>query len=194
MKKNLKIVICLAILLFSTACANGVQNNNNINDSIKFKQEYEALNNDSIVMSIDESNSIKYVDFDEVINILTTGTGVIYFGFPGCPWCRNMIPVLFDVADTNNIDTIYYYNPRDIRTSGEDDYQQLIKLLENYLEIDEDNNKRLYVPDVYFVRDGQIMGHHLSTVASQTDPFIPLTSEQKKELENIYQDLFDKIK
>lgn len=196
MKKLLKIIICIIILLVSTACGNNVdtENKDTAIDAIKFKQEYEALNDDSVVMNIEENNPIKYVEFEEVIDILTTGTGVIYFGFPGCPWCRNMIPVLFDVATINNIDTIYYYNPSNIRSNGDDNYKQLISILGDYLESDDEGNKILYVPDVYFVRDGQIVGHHLSTVTSQTNPYTPLTEEQTSELESIYQVLFDKIK
>ena len=189
MKKFLKISLCMVVLIISTACGN-----NNMTDAKKFKQDYEALNNNSVIMNIDENNPIKYVDFDDVIDILTTGTGVIYFGFPGCPWCRNIIPVLFDVANLNNIDTVYYFNPSNIRTNGDEDYKKLVNILDDYLIENSDGEKTLYVPDVYFVRDGEIVGHHLSTVDSQTDPYKPLTDEQTKELENIYQGLFDKIK
>lgn len=38
------------------------------------------------------------------------------------------------------------------------------------------------------------MGNHLSTVDSQTDPYTALNSEQRMELKNIYQELFNKIK
>lgn len=189
MKKILKISLCIIVLIISTACGN-----NNMTDAEKFKQEYEALNNKSVVMNIDENNPIKYVGFDEVINILTTDTGVIYFGFPGCPWCRNMIPVLFDVAKENNIDMIYYFNPSDIRSNGDEDYKRLVNILNDYLLENSDGEKTLYVPDVYFIKDGQIVGHHLSTIDSQTDPYIPMTEDQTKELQNIYQQLFDKIR
>ena len=189
MKKFLKISLCMVVLFISTACGN-----NNMTDAEKFKQEYEALNNNSVVMNINENNPIKYVNFDEVINMVTNGTGVIYFGFPGCPWCRNMIPVLFDVAADNNIDTVYYFNPSDVRANGDENYKKLVNILNDYLLENEDGEKTLYVPDVYFVKDGKIVGHHLSTVDSQTGPYTPLTNEQTKELENIYQDLFKKIK
>lgn len=189
MKKFLKITLYIIILLISTACGN-----NNVTDAEKFKYEYESLNNNSVAININEDNPIKYVNFEDLIEILTTGTGVIYFGFPGCPWCRNVIPVLFDVADFNNIDTIYYFNPKDIRTSGDEQYQKLINILDNYLLENEQGEKTLYVPDVYFVKNGKIVGNHLSTVDSQTDPYISLTEEQTKDLENIYQNLFKQLR
>ena len=189
MKKILKISLYMMILFISTACGN----NNTITDAEKFKQEYEALNNKSVVMNIDKNNPVKYIEFNEVIDLLTTGTGVIYFGFPGCPWCRNMIPVLFDVANENN-SLVYYFNPSDIRTNGDENYQKLVNILKDYLMENDNGEKTLYVPDVYFIRDGKIVGHHLSTVDSQTSPAIPLTDEQTEELKNIYQELFKKIK
>lgn len=192
MKKFLKISLCMMILFISTACGN---NNDVIDtDAKKFKQEYEALNNDTVVMNIDENNPIKYVNFDEVIDILSSGTGIIYFGFPGCPWCRNIIPVLFEMASTNNIDTIYYFNPSNIRSNNDENYKKLVNILSDYLMENDNGEKTLYVPDVYFIRNGEIVGHHLSTVDSQTSPYTPLTKEQGDELKNIYQELFNNIK
>lgn len=189
MKKILKLCLFIVLLISLTGC-----NEQNNNDALRFKEEYEALNNQSVVIEINENNPIKYLNFEEVIDLLNNGTGVIYFGFPGCPWCRNMLPVLFDVATNNNIDTVYYFNPSNIRKSDDENYQKLTSLLDNYLLENKEGKKTLYVPDVYFVKDGQIVGHHLSTVDSQTDPFVPLTEEQTKELAKIYQNLFEKIK
>ena len=42
-------------------------------------------------------------------------SGVIYFGFPECPWCRNAVSVLLDAASETGIDKIYYMNNRDDR-------------------------------------------------------------------------------
>lgn len=190
MKKFLSILSCLVLLVIITGCGN----NKNSDDALKFKKEYEELNSSSVKMDISENNPIKYATFDEIIDVLTKGTGVVYFGFPGCPWCRNVIPVLFEVAKENDVDTIYYFNPREIRTSGNDAYQQLTTILNDYLEENDEGVKTLYVPDVYFVKDGKIMGNHLSTVDSQSDPYTPLDEEQRAELKNIYQELFDKIK
>lgn len=192
-KKLLIYLIVFAALILGFVILsffNKEQNRTN-EDSLRFKNEYEALNG-SIPMTISENNPIKYLDFTETEQILTTGTGVIYFGFPSCPWCRNIIPVLFDTADKNNWDTIYYVNPRELK-SNEKNYNKLLEILSNYLR-ESDGKKVLYVPDVYFVKNGTIVGHHLSTVESQVDPTVSLTDEQVQELSNIYQSLFDKIK
>lgn len=163
-------------------------------DGEKFKAEYEALNNENVNINISKNNPIKYVTLDEVFDIIQNKTGVIYFGFPGCPWCRNMIPVLFEAAKNNNIDIIYYFNPRDIRKSDNEDYNKLKEILNEYLSEDENGQKVLYVPDVYFIKDGKIVGHHLGTVDSQEDPTISLTDEEKNELLDIFNELFEKIR
>lgn len=163
-------------------------------DGEKFKAEYEALNNENVNINISKNNPIKYVTLDEVFDIIQNKTGVIYFGFPGCPWCRNMIPVLFEVAKNNNIDTIYYFNPRNVKKSDNDEYNKLKEILNEYLFEDENGQKVLYVPDVYFIKDGKIVGHHLGTVDSQEDPTISLTEEEKNELLDIFNELFEKIR
>lgn len=163
-------------------------------DGEKFKAEYEALNNENVNINISKNNPIKYVTLDEVFDIIQNKTGVIYFGFPGCPWCRNMIPVLFEVAKNNNIDTIYYFNPRNVKKSDNDEYNKLKEILNEYLSEDENGQKVLYVPDVYFIKDGKIVGHHLGTVDSQEEPTISLTEEEKNELLDIFNELFEKIR
>ena len=163
-------------------------------DGEKFKAEYEALNNENININISKNNPIKYVTLDEVFDIIQNKTGVIYFGFPGCPWCRNMIPVLFEAAKNNNIDTIYYFNPRNVKKSDNDEYNKLKEILNEYLSEDENGQKVLYVPDIYFIKDGKIVGHHLGTVDSQEEPTISLTEEEKNELLDIFNELFEKIR
>lgn len=163
-------------------------------DGEKFKAEYEALNNENLNINISKNNPIKYVTLDEVFDIIQNKTGVIYFGFPGCPWCRNMIPVLFEAAKNNNIDTIYYFNPKNVKKSDNDEYNKLKEILNEYLSEDENGQKVLYVPDVYFIKDGKIVGHHLGTVDSQEDPTISLTEEEKNELLDIFNELFEKIR
>ena len=89
-----------------------------------------------------------------------------------------------DNNDNNNNDN----------NENNEDYNKLITILNEFLTENENGEKTLYVPDVYFVKDGKIVGNHLGTVDSQTNPMESLTEEQKQELLNIYNDLFNKIK
>ena len=68
-----------------------------------------------------------------------------------------------------------------------------IKLYILVIEFDNDGNKRLYVPDVYFIKDGKIVYHHLGSVDSYKDAFKGMNNKQLKELKNIYQEGIDLI-
>lgn len=187
------------------------------NDGIKFKNEYEKLNNkdtgynkEYLEMNIDKENPMIYVEFDELIDIIKNDTAIIYFGFPECPWCRNAVPVLLDAAKELGIEKIYYYNAVSIRDKksldedgniiieeeGTKEYKELVELLYDYLPVydglNNDEIKRLYLPTVLFVKNGKVLGLHTSTVESQKDPFTKLNDKQYEELKSIYFDYINK--
>ena len=215
MKKILLILCCFVFLL--TGCFKE-------NDAIKFKKEYESLNGEVsksgkkyLDVNIEKNNIIKYATIEEINDIIKTGTGVIYFGYPECPWCRNAIPCLLEAASNTALDKIYYlnlYDVRDILSVGEDGsivteveakegYTELLKnldsILDDYIIKDKDGNevntgeKRLYVPTVVFVLDGEIVDYYMDTVPTQTDPYVPLTEKEKNELINIYKEKIVKV-
>lgn len=193
-------------------------------DAIKFKNEYESLNgkkgygdNINPEVKIDKKNAVKYADADKIIDVLDNGTGIIYLGYPECPWCRNAVPVLLEAASELNVKDVYYINLKDERDTievmedgtlkttkeGTEGYKKLLKRLDAVLDeyVLEDLNgnevktgeKRIYVPLVLFVREGKIVGVHSDTVSSQTNPYVALTTDQKNELLDIYIDLIHKV-
>lgn len=193
-------------------------------DAIKFKNEYESLNgkkgygdNINPEVKIDKKNAVKYADADKIIDVLDNGTGIIYLGYPECPWCRNAVPVLLEAASELNVKDVYYINLKDERDTievmedgtlkttkeGTEGYKKLLKRLDAVLDeyVLEDLNgnevktgeKRIYVPLVLFVREGKIVGVHSDTVSSQTNPYAALTTDQKNELLDIYIDLIHKV-
>lgn len=200
-KKSLRIaaiifLILLAVVLFFIL-KDEPNKSNNINpiteDSRKFKEEYEKVNSNegAVKITIPNNAPVKYLSSDELFTKIENKENfVVYIGFPTCPWCRNIVNVLFDTANDNGT-TIYYINKRKLK---DEEYNKIYELLYDYLDTDKTGNKVLYVPDVYFFKDGSIVGHHLGSVASQTNPKVLLNSTQKKELKSIYQDLFNKIK
>lgn len=205
------ILIGLVIITMAIKSKDLIKNNNN--DSIKFKEEYESLNGKDngygdkyLSIEISEDNVIKYATFDEIVDLIDNSTGVIYFGFPECPWCRNAVPSLIEAADSTGLDTIYYFNAVDIRDQkvldangeivtkkeGTKEYKQLLKKLDKYLlpydGLKDDSIKRLYFPSVYFIKDGVVIGKHIDTVESHTDASKALNDKQKLELKTIYEE------
>ncbi len=221
MKKNKNIILILIFIIVVITCSLSfftIKNNRITNDEKKFKNEYESLNGKKSLstkknylnIKIPEKNGIKYASGEEIIKLLDEGTGVIYFGFPECPWCRNMIvPLLEEMqkAKTN----IYYYNAYSIRDNkeldndgkiitheqGTENYYKILELLGDnasvYEGLNDDSIKRLYFPTVVFVKNGKIVDIHVSTVESQKDPYIKLTKSQIKELKKIYQNGYKKL-
>ena len=212
MKKNVIILSVIVVIALVIAILFFLLNNKGMSDGERFKQEYEELNDSHLEVNIDSDNMIKYIGLEEAIDIIKNDTGVIYFGYPSCPWCRNAVPVLLDAASSTSLDTIYYvnaYNIRDVKeidddgnivTTNEGDrlYDDLLEVLDDILDpytITDDNGevidlgeKRLYVPMVLFVKNGEVVSYHLSTVDSQEDPSISLNDSQRDELYNIYLD------
>lgn len=181
----------------------------------KFEAEYEMLNGEKtengkkyLNINISKDNPIVYADYDKIFEILDN-TGVIYFGFPECPWCRNAVPVLLKAAKETNISKIYYMNnleDRDIKTlkdgkiitekEGTKNYKKLLKKLGEkasvYEGLNDENIKRLYFPTVVIVKNGKILDYIVGTVDSQEDPYIPLSKKEKKELKTKYKDAINK--
>lgn len=182
----------------------------------KFKKEYESLNGEKsesgktyLDVSISKSDKIVYADYDKVFEILD-GTGVIYFGFPQCPWCRNSVPILLDVIENSSIDKLYYlnnYTDRDTKVlkddkvvtekEGTSNYKKLLKKLGKrasvYDGLNDENIRRLYFPTVIVVKNGEITDYIEGTVESQTDPYKALTKKQKQELKNKYKKAINKL-
>lgn len=166
-------------------------------DNLRFKFSYEIYNDISysngkkIRTSIPSDNNVVYIKReDDLVKCLTTGNRVIYFGYSTCPWCRNIISPLLEVIKDNNIDKLYYVDVESIETTDE----KIKEILDGYLSLDSTGNKRLYVPDVYFIKDGNIVFHHIGTVDSYKNPYKGMSSEEKQQLKGIYQEGIDLIK
>ena len=192
MKKKIFIIgiISLIIILVGVICYN--------NDSIRFKISYEYINlveynnGKTIKVDIPLNNKIKYLENKEIIEFLENGTGIVYFGYNTCPWCRNIIEPLIEVANEEKINTIYYVNSKENLSNIKKD---LYEILDKYLRTDPDTlKKRLAVPDVYFIKDGKIMFHHIGSVDSYSNPYKEMNGKQKKELKEIYRNGIEAIK
>ena len=163
-------------------------------DNIKFKFSYEMVNTTEysngkrIKVNIPFDNRVKYLNTSEIVDLIKNGTGVLYLGYNTCPWCRNAVPVLIDAVIDNDINYLYYGDIHQIDTT------EIDELLVDYYREDDEGNKRLSVPDVYFIKDGEIIGHHIGTVESYRNPFNGMSDSEKEELKNIYSEFIKEIK
>lgn len=143
MKKKYLLIIPILLVLLLTGCKE------NKTDAERFAEEYSTMT---------EYNYYVYKDIDEIIKILEHGTGAVYLGFPECPWCKAYVPMLNEVADIGGLEKIYYYNILEARKNNTKEYQKIVSILDEYLQYDEEGNKRIFVPAVIFVSKGKIIG------------------------------------
>ena len=152
-KKNKKLYTVIGIVVLVLACSIGFYKvftsiENKETDAEKFASEY----------SIDNDNVFVYKTLEEINKILKNGTGIVYLGFPECPWCKGYVPYLNEVAKKAKLDKIYYFNILKDRKNNTDNYKKTVELLKDYLKYDDEGNKRIYVPAVIAVNKGKIVG------------------------------------
>lgn len=158
--------------------------NFNITDSERFYKEYNQ---------VDVDNVFKYVTAKEAIELFKEEQAVVFFGFKECKWCQSYAPILDEYAKENKIDTIYYCDIKEDRANNTEDYRQLVEMLGSYLKEDNNGNKRIYVPDVYFIKDGKIAGHNNDTSTQEGSDTEEYYKEYGDELKEKINDLFTKI-
>ncbi len=221
MKRKLFIVIVIILVIFISIFL--ILNRSKDNpDGLKFKEEYEKYNNietdDGYVyptVTIDKNNPMYYATGKEIIKLLKSGTGIIFFGSPTDPWSRNAINVLLDASSSTAIDKIYYMdltkkydfyevkNGQVINTrEASDDYLEMVKILDkhlnNYILNNDDdyidtNIKRIFMPFVIFVKEGKIISTREGTTASHINNGNGYIELQKGEINELYNYYVDKM-
>lgn len=147
-KKNVYIIFGIIAVLILIISLSFLFKKDKMSDAERFAKEYDFTVNNVFV----------YRNLDEINKILENGTGVVYLGFPECPWCKGYIPYLNEVAINEHLDKIYYFNILNDRKNNTSGYKKTVELLNDYLKYDNEGNKRIYVPAVIAVNNGKIVG------------------------------------
>jgi len=150
-KQNLLIIgliIIIILLIFTIVKAKEKEEVVEL-DNIKFAKEYTQVGEDNLYV---------YRTNEEIIKILENGSGVVLIGFPECPWCQRYAVYLNEVAKDLDYEKIYYYNVLEDRKNNTEEYKKIVSLLEEHLQYDEEGNKKIYVPAVIALNNGEIVG------------------------------------
>lgn len=153
--KNKKIILISSIvfiLLITLLVLFLVFKKNKINknideEKIKFAEEYKTT----------KDNVFTYRTIEEINKILKNGTGLVFLGFPECPWCRGYVPIINEVAKKEGLEKIYYFNIYEDRKNNTEEYQEMVKLLKEFLRYDDEGNERIYAPSLIAVKNGKIL-------------------------------------
>ena len=180
MKKKLLLIIPLVLTFILVGCTKEEKET----DAEKFAKEYTTVTDD---------NYFVYRNIDEIIKILEHGTGVVYLGFPECPWCQAYVKMLNEVADIEGLEKIYYYNIYEDRKNNTDSYQKIVNIIGEHLQYDDEGNKRIYVPAIIVVSEGQIIGFDDETAYDTKGFEKPEEYWTKQEVSDLKQKLTNEV-
>lgn len=153
MKKRVALIIVVILIVIGLIWLAVKLTPTKTPDNVKFSSEYTSLSTDNVFV---------YKSQEEIIKIIEHGTGVVFLGFPSCPWCQKYVTYLNEVAKENGIKEINYLNIKEDRANNTEAYKKIVSLisawLENANDYDKDGNLRIYVPAVIVVKNGEILG------------------------------------
>lgn len=143
-------------------------------DAVAFRVDYPRVG---------EDHRFTAASAQEVLAIFEGGDGLVFLGFPECPWCQQLAPIVDEAARAEGLEKIYYLNIRESRAANDGVYQALVDKLRPHLETDEDGEPRIYVPDVTMFRGGEIVGRFQQESAAEGEQVTPdtfWTSERRE--------------
>lgn len=146
MRKKLLIILIL-ILVCVSGCS--IKKEEDLTDAEMFHKEY----------AVSKDNPFKYATIDEVLDILENGSGIILFGTSDSEVSSKTVRIFFEAMKEtgHEKEKIYYYDPIKIRDNQTKEYDKLVSLLYDYLDYRDDEGEYLYLPAIYFVRDGMVV-------------------------------------
>ena len=186
MKKLVALVLTFLLILTgcSTVSVTKVKDDTKT-DAIRFSSEYSTVKKDNVY---------KYSTYSNVMDTLKNKTGIIYLGFPSCALCKEITPILNEVAKEKDIKEVLYYNFKDMRDNNTTEYQELADKLSDYIKTDDDDddgNKRIQAPTVIFVNKGNVVAVYIDTINSDSEEI--MTDEEKNTLKQNFESLVDKM-
>ncbi len=140
------LLLIVGLVLFLVFKKNKI-NKNIDEEKIKFAEEYKTT----------KDNVFTYRTIEEINKILKNGTGLVFLGFPECPWCRGYVPIINEVAKKEGLEKIYYFNIYEDRKNNTEEYQEMVKLLKGFLRYDDEGNERIYAPSLIAIKNGKIL-------------------------------------
>lgn len=154
-------------------------------DSVRFQEEYKAVAKDNVFV---------YKTHNEINEMLEKGTGVIYLGFPSCPWCQAYVPYLNEVAKEMKVEEIAYFNIFEARKNNTVAYQKTVSLLKDFLNTNDEGVKRVFVPEIIVVDKGIITSHNNDTsMLSGDDTSSYWTTEKVGEFKDTLRLMFGEL-
>lgn len=135
-----------------------------------------------------EENNFYYMEKDAVETLLLHGTGILFLGFPECPWCQAYVPQLNEVLASNDAKAAYYNIYKD-KTEDRTFYDQIAADVESIndtgsqiIQYNNDGKQVIYMPLVLFIKNGRIIAYNNETSTTDSKVIQPADywTEEKK--------------
>lgn len=138
------------------------------------------------------SEDFKPMSFEEAIAFFEDKqSGLLYFGFPNCPWCQEVIPIVHELASQADV-PVHYIQTRDekgIRLYTDSQRDDMAPYLNGFIRNNAKGEPTLYVPLVLAIENGQVIKGHQGSVSGHNAHEEELTSTQKQELQEDLKEL-----
>ena len=195
MKKVLSFLFILFVSVFAISCNEKEKYQAFIDEYSYYcneenvKDGWDWFNKEEFQKAL-ELKRVKKITCDELFEKLDSKeTFVIWYGFDPelyqCPYCVASLPVAINAFNEIDLD-IYYLDIYAMRNNNTDEYQRILKQLQE----DENFGEKILVPTYVSYRDGDVYKYHVATLKDENDKYIKdLSDNQKEELKQIYLDL-----
>lgn len=192
-----KIVLIFTLMMTLVSCGKAQATETEVDETVTITNSVE-FNTTTADMSgykwlYDSEPAFVEITLEESIRMFSEGgSGILYYGYAGCPWCERAVPILNEVAKDLGV-TVYYINVHAQTTM--EAYNELLTYITPILETDSNGEPEFKVPEVIGVKNGEITDHHLALV----DGFkiegdeSQLDDSQKEEMENIYRTIIKSV-
>lgn len=145
----------------------------------------------------DPNPAFTEISLQESIRFFTEGgSGILVYSAETCPFCNRAMPVLNTILKEKGVKAYYVDTNMPIASDSATSmaiYNELVTHIESIFETNDEGERIFQIPEVIAIKDGQIVGHHLSLVDSFTitDEDAQMNEAEVKELSDIYRGLID---
>ncbi|MEG0314791.1 MAG: hypothetical protein RR646_05985 [Erysipelotrichaceae bacterium] len=187
MKKITSIILVLCLMFISTGCSNK-ETSKELIELTKLESTKKDMTEYTLLK--DTEHIFLETSYEQLNTLFANkGTGVVYLGGVGCPWCEECVPVLNAAAKKYKGLTIY--SPKSI--TKEDDEAVFKKQYEIFNNNVLPGEEVIYIPHVFVIVEGKVVADNLGTVDGHDAHTNKMTEEQITKLDAIYTGMFNKL-
>ncbi|MBQ1448205.1 MAG: hypothetical protein IIZ11_02575 [Erysipelotrichaceae bacterium] len=149
--------------------------------------EIEPGENTAYQEILSMSNFVKSSYEEIATKFKNGGSFTALYGFEGCPWCEELLPILGNYLKGKNY-KVYYVDVKpdgeDTRTEDNETYMSNYEIFRSF------TTDKIYVPAFVNVVNGEVVSYHEGTVDGHDATERKMTEEEKAQLLNLFKETF----